>query len=164
MSLAKIISIPGSPGLYKMVAQMRNGGYIVESLTDSRRIPVSNTQRIVMLEDISVYTTEGDIPLNDVFLKMKENDAECLNAVKTADSSEQKAALKKAVPDFDEERVHDSDIKKMFSWYPMVKDMVEKEPEPEKDDDVKTVEEENEIQDAAPLATKKKATRKKKTE
>lgn len=132
MSLSKIISIPGMSGLFKMVAQMRNGGFIVESLGDGRRFPVSSTQRIVMLEDISVYTMEDDMPLKDVFAKMKEQDALCSAIDAKSDAADLKSTLKKVIPEFDEERVHASDIKKMFSWYSLLKDIIGTEPEEEK--------------------------------
>jgi len=124
MSFDKIISIPGSPGLFKMVAQMRNGGFVVEGLIDGKRIPVSAMQRIIMLKDISVYTMDEDIPLEEVFLKMKENDAVASSISTKADSADLKATLKKVLPEFDEERVHVSDIRKMFMWYALLKDNV----------------------------------------
>lgn len=117
MSFEKIISIPGMSGLYKMLAQMRNGGFVVESLADGRRVPVSATQRIIMLNDISVYTTESDIPLREVFLKMKENEKVAAGVEPKADPDKLKDTLKVILPDFDEERVHASDIRKMFVWF-----------------------------------------------
>ena len=128
MSLAKIISIPGMGGLFKMVAQLRNGGYVVESFTDQKRMPVSATQRIIMLQDISVYTTDGEMPLNDVLLKMKDNDELCSGFSSQSESALLRSTLKKILPDFDDDRVHDSDIRKMFSWYVLLKDQIEKEP------------------------------------
>jgi hypothetical protein len=133
MSLAKIISIPGMSGLYKMVAQMRNGGFVVESLQDKKRFPVSSTQRIVMLEDISVYTMEEDMPLKEVFLKMKEQDEVCAKMNAKSDPAELKSTLKKVVPEFDEERVHASDIKKMFAWYGLLREIIGTEPEEEEE-------------------------------
>ena len=128
MSLAKIISIPGMSGLYKMIAQLRNGGFIVESFIDQKRIPVSSTQRIIMLEDISVYTLEEDMPLNSVLLKMKEKHEMVSNVTPQTSPADLRTILKKIVPEFDEERVHDSDIKKMFTWYFLLKDQLEEEP------------------------------------
>ena len=124
MSFEKIISIPGMSGLFKMVAQMRNGGFVVESLLDGRRQPVSSVQRITMLKDFAVFTTDEDIPLYDVFKKMKEQDAIASKVPAKADPSELKASLKKILPDFDDERVHASDIRKMFLWYNLVKEVV----------------------------------------
>ncbi len=124
MSFDKIISIPGMPGLFKMVAQMRNGGFVVEGMSDGKRLPVSAMQRIIMLKDISVYTMEDDMPLEEVFLKMKNNDTVASSISAKADPAELKSTLKKVLPEFDEERVHVSDIRKMFSWYGLLKDSV----------------------------------------
>lgn len=124
MSFEKIISIPGMSGLFKMVAQMRNGGFVVESLLDGRRQPVSSMQRITMLKDIAVFTTDEDMPLYEVFKKMKEQDAIASKVPAKADTAELKASLKKILPDFDDERVHASDIRKMFLWYNLVKEVV----------------------------------------
>ena len=117
MSFEKIISIPGMSGLFKMLAQMRNGGFVVESLTDGKRVPVSSSQRIIMLSDISVYTVEEDIPLREVFLKMKEHEKVAASVDPKTDPEKLKVTLKKILPDFDEERVHASDIRKMFAWF-----------------------------------------------
>jgi len=125
MSFEKIISIPGKSGLYKMLAQMRNGGFVVEALSDSRRVPVSATERIIMLNDISVFTTEEDIPLREVFLKMKENEKVATSVDAKSDPDKLKSTLKQILPDFDDERVHASDIRKMFVWFNLLKDKVE---------------------------------------
>jgi hypothetical protein len=124
MSFEKIISVPGMPGLYKMVAQMRNGGFIVEGLSDSKRMPVSATQRIVMLKDVAIYTYEEDLPLYDAFKKMKENDKLSTSVNAKSEPADLKEVLKKVLPEYDEERVHISDIRKIFSWYNLIKDLV----------------------------------------
>lgn len=124
MSISKIISIPGQPGLFKMIAQMRNGGYVVESLVDKHRIPVLATQRIVMLEDISIYTIEDEMPLKDVFLRMKENDTECAKHSAKSEPADLKSLFKKIVPKYDEERVHISDIRKMINWYGLLREII----------------------------------------
>ena len=152
MSLSKIISIPGMSGLFKMVAQMRNGGFVVESLSDKKRIPVSSTQRIVMLEDISVYTMEDDMPLKDVFKKMKDQDTLCAGISAKADASELKSTLKKVIPEFDEERVHASDIKKMFVWYSLLRDIIGTEEE--EAPDATTPAEETSTEEAKPKKAK----------
>jgi hypothetical protein len=120
MSFEKIISIPGMSGLYKMLAQMRNGGFVVEALNDGRRVPVSATQRIIMLNDISVYTVEEDMPLRQVFLKMKENEKIAASVDSKTDPDKLKSTLKQILPEFDEERVHASDIRKMFVWFSLL--------------------------------------------
>lgn len=126
MSLKGIMSIAGMSGLFKLVAQTKTG-FIVESLSDKKRHPISASQKISMLEDISVFTKGGDMPLKEVFLKMKDHDAEA----STIDPKGSPEALKKffklVLPDFDEDRVYSSDIKKMTSWYPLIKDLVSME-------------------------------------
>lgn len=124
MSFEKIISVPGLSGLFKMVAQMRNGGFILESLLDARRIPVSSTQRIIMLKDIAVYTMEDEMPLYLVFKRMKEQDGFASGVSPKSDPADLLSAMKKILPEFDQERVHASDIRKMFSWYGLVKELI----------------------------------------
>jgi Domain of unknown function (DUF5606) len=175
MSFEKIISIPGMSGLFKMVAQMRNGGFVVESMADGRRLPVSSMQRIIMLKDIAVYTMEDDMPLYHVFKKMKEQDAVASAVTSKAEPADLKATLKKILPEFDEERVHASDIRKMFIWYKLVKDVVGSpeaeaamKAELEGQAEAAAAEQEAAAPVAAPVveeeAPKKKTTRKKKEE
>lgn len=129
MSLKGIISVTGMPGLYKVLTQTKTG-FIVESLTDQKRLPVSATQRVSMLEEISIYTTSGDIPLKEVLLKIKEFSAAHEIADAKADPTQLKEFLGKVVPDFDSDRVYPSDIKKMITWYHLVKDVLDNEEEP----------------------------------
>ncbi|MBL0343025.1 MAG: DUF5606 domain-containing protein [Bacteroidetes bacterium] len=123
MSLKGIISISGMPGLYKVIAQSKSG-FIVESLTDKKRLPVSATQRISMLDDISVFTTTDDIPLRTVLLTMKEHASNNTIADPKAEPGKLKDFFLKIVPEFDAERVYASDIKKMINWFHLVKDFV----------------------------------------
>lgn len=146
---------------------MRNGGFVVEGLADGRRMPVSSMQRIIMLKDIAVYTMEDDMPLYYVFKKMKEQDALASAVTSKAEPADLKATLKKILPEFDEERVHASDIRKMFIWYKLVKDIVgSPEAEQSMKAELEGVEEAPAVE-AAPAAeepVKKKTTRKKKEE
>lgn len=108
-----ILSISGHPGLYKLVSQGKNN-IIVESLVDGKRMPAYATSRISALEDIAIFTNDGDVKLSNVFATIFENQIE-VNPKGT--SNELKATFAKALPDFDQERVYVSDIKKIFSWY-----------------------------------------------
>ena len=135
MSLDKIVSIPGMPGLFKVIAKMRNEGFIIESLSDQKRTAVTAMSKAVSLKDVSIYTVEGNLPLNDVFFKMKENDAEVSAITPKSESADLRSLLKKLVPDFDEDRVHISDIRKMINWFSLLKNIVDfkiEEPEQEK--------------------------------
>jgi hypothetical protein len=130
MSLKGIIAISGMPGLYKVLAQTKSG-FIVESLNDKKRMPVASTQRISMLEDISVYTQTDDLPLKDVMMKFLEFSGTNSLIDPKSDPAALKTFFKSIVPDFDTERVYPSDIKKMIGWFTMVKDFVAVEDEPE---------------------------------
>ncbi len=161
MSLEKIVSIPGMSGLYKVIAQMRNGGYVVESLTDKKRLPIDAMHRVSKLDDISVYTVEGDIPLREVFLKMKEHDADASKVTPKSEGAELRTTFKKIVPNFDEERVHISDIRKMISWYGLLKDIVDFKEEVKEEVNEEEVKKEKEA--AAVAKPKAKTAKAKKT-
>lgn len=119
MDLSGIISISGKAGLYKVIAQGKNS-IIVESLVEKKRFPAYATDRISALEDISIYTYEGDTPLREIFADIyKKQDG------KEAPSHKEDVAtlqeyLQEILPDYDEERVYPSDIKKLFQWYNML--------------------------------------------
>ena len=130
MNLAGIISISGKPGLSKIVSQTRTG-LIVESLIDGKRTPVHGAERVSSLEDISIYTYEEVVLLKDIFQKMF--DASNGKAVLSHKSSaaELSAYLKEVLPNYDEERVYASDIKKLVQWYNLLqsKDLLKQEEE-----------------------------------
>lgn len=123
MGLKGIIAVSGMPGLYKVLAQNKSG-FIVESLADKKRQPVSASQRISMLDDITVYMHEDDITLKDVFLKMQSHAEQSSLPESKADEKVLRKTFGEIVPGFDSERVYTSDIRKMFAWYQLVKDMV----------------------------------------
>src|SRR5437868_4810286 len=105
MDLKDVISISGMSGLYKVVAQSKNG-FIVESLVDDKRMPISATQRISSLVDIAVYTKNEDLPLREVFKKIQETNGGKMDADLKGDQQALKDYFKKVIPDFDEERVY----------------------------------------------------------
>ncbi|MFL5765496.1 MAG: DUF5606 domain-containing protein [Bacteroidia bacterium] len=116
MDLSGIISIAGMSGLYKVIAQTKSG-LIVESLIDKKRVQAFNTNKISALADVSMYSTGDDVPLKDVFQKIydKEKGGPCLDH-KSADA-ELKKYFKAAFPEYDEDRVYVSDIRKVLNWY-----------------------------------------------
>lgn len=132
MSLKGIIAVTGMPGLYKVLTQTKTG-FIVESLIDQKRLPVSATQKVSMLEEISVYTTTGDMPLKEVLLKMKGYSVTNDIADAKADPALLKEFMGKVIPEFDSERVYPSDIKKMILWFHLVKDSIDKEEAPDEE-------------------------------
>ena len=116
--LKTILSIAGKPGLYKLISQGQNM-LIVESLTDKKRLPAYGNEKIISLGDISMYTDDDDVPLREVLLSMKtkENGQAVALDIKKASSEELNAYLAVVLPEFDRDRVHTSDIKKLISWY-----------------------------------------------
>ena len=116
MDLSKIIAISGYPGLFKVVAQASNG-IIVESLQDKKRMPAYSHYKISGLEDISIFTYGEDMPLKEVLRKIRDHEQgkPCIDP--KSDGAALREYLEKILPDYDKERVHNSDIKKLFTWY-----------------------------------------------
>ncbi len=116
MELREILAISGQPGLYKYVAQSARG-IIVESLADGRRFNAPASSMVSSLTEISVYTEGDDIPLAEVFTRIYAHTGG-KQAVSPKETPEKlKAAFAEALPEYDRERVHVSDIKKCFAWY-----------------------------------------------
>lgn len=116
MDLSGIISISGMPGLYKVVAQTKSG-LIVESLIDKKRLPAYSSYKISALEDISIFTTGDDTPLSDVFQKIHDKEKGGAAIDHKANDADLKKYFSGALPEYDEERVYVSDIRKVISWY-----------------------------------------------
>ncbi len=116
MNLSGIIAISGKPGLFKVIAQGKNS-VIVESLTDNKRFPAYASDRISALEDISIYTYEDDKPLKEIYevIYKKENGGLAISHKESA--AKLQAYLLEILPNYDQERVYPSDIKKLFQWY-----------------------------------------------
>ncbi len=117
MELKEIIAISGQPGLYKYVAQSTRG-VIVESLLDGKRSNAASTSRMMSaLTEISIFTEGEDIPLANVFTNIY-NYTQGKEAISHKESPEQlKAYFAEVLPEYDRERVHVSDMKKVFAWY-----------------------------------------------
>ncbi|OGS79522.1 MAG: hypothetical protein A3D31_06035 [Candidatus Fluviicola riflensis] len=116
MNLTGIIAISGKPGLFKVVAQGKNN-IIVESLEEKKRFPAYSSDRISALDDISIYTYEEDKPLREIYKTIfeKENGGAILSHKE--DLSKLSVYLLEVLPNYDQERVYPSDIKKLFQWY-----------------------------------------------
>lgn len=117
MSLDKIMSISGKPGLFKIITQTRNGA-IVESLIDNKRLNVTVHSNVSILSEISIYTLTEEKPLGEVLQLIKEKENGLATSVSHKDS---KDALEEyffgILSDYDEDRVYASDIKKVIQWY-----------------------------------------------
>ena len=114
-----ILSVSGKPGLYKLVSRGK-GNLIVEALDDThKRMQVFATDRVTSLADIAMYTGAEDVPLMTILanLRNKENSNEISFNFKKYKSEELRSYFAEILPDFDRDRVHDSDIRKLFTWY-----------------------------------------------
>lgn len=113
----KIIAITGRPGLYRLVSHGKNM-LIVESLTDGRRFPAYARDKVVSLADVSMYTTDGDEPLANVLEAVKEKTGGAPVDVKALQKEGKlREFFGEVLPNFDSERVYDTDIRKLFTWY-----------------------------------------------
>ncbi len=115
--LKKILSISGRPGLYRLVSYGKNM-LLVEGLTDNHRFPVHSRERVMSLGDISIFTTTEDTPLAQVFentYKKFENKA--VDAKEYATPDKLHEFMDAVLENWDADRVHNSDIKKIISWY-----------------------------------------------
>ena len=115
MQLSGIIAISGRPGLFKVIAQSKNS-VIVESMIDKKRFPAYATERISTLDDISVFTHDEDVKLTEIFAKMLELYPTEAPSHK-ADIKELEAELAKFLPNWDQDRVYPSDVRKLFQWF-----------------------------------------------
>mgnify|MGYP007069967989 CR=1 FL=1 len=114
-----ILAISGKPGLYKLVSRGKNN-LIVETLDGThRRIPAFATDRITSLADIAMFTETDDVPLMDVLESVKQLEQGAVTSidVKKASAKELQDYFTKVLPEWDRDRVHNSDIKKLLSWY-----------------------------------------------
>lgn len=116
MNLTGIIAISGRAGLYKIVAQGKNN-LIVESLDDRKRFPAYASDRISALEDISIYTYDDDVALKSIFDSIFEKENGGLAPSHKDDKKKLESYLLEVLPNYDQERVYISDIKKLFQWY-----------------------------------------------
>ena len=114
--LARILSVSGQHGLFNYIAQARNGA-IVEALSDKRRTCFDMKSRITTLADISIYTSEGEMKLQEVFQKLHEVLGEADAPTSKASADELKALFLKSIPNYDGDRFYVSHMKKVVDWY-----------------------------------------------
>jgi hypothetical protein len=161
MELEKVLAITGKPGLYSLKLQTRSG-FVAESLLDGKKITVGMRNNVSLLSEISMYTHSEEKPLAEVMrnIAKKENHGPALSHKE--DNAKLVAYFKEVLPDYDQDRVYPSDIKKVLNWYNVLqsKGMVSSE-EPKKAKPV-TAEADIAEQSAGEAAPKKAAPKKKK--
>ena len=118
--LSKILAVSGQSGLFLYIAQTRTGA-VVESIADKKRTSVSITSKITSMADISIYTDDEEVKLQQVFENMKEvlGDADAPSA--KSKPEDLKALFEKALPDYDRDRFYVSHMKKVVEWYNALK-------------------------------------------
>lgn len=116
MSIEKILAISGKPGLYELKIQTRTG-FVAESLADGKKVTVGLRSNVSLLSEISVYTYDGEIRLSEVFraIATKEDNGPAMSHKE--DNAKLESYFREVLPEFDEDRVYASDIKKILNWY-----------------------------------------------
>ncbi|MBK0381888.1 DUF5606 domain-containing protein [Pedobacter sp. SD-b] len=165
MNLAGLVAVSGKPGLYKLIGQNKSG-YILESLDDAKSKTIVNisTAKLASLDDITIYGNDEDLRLKDVFEKMKA--AKEVPDAK-ADGKVLRAFFFEVAADHDEQRVYSSDIKKIVSWFHLLKDMPlfsEKEAKAELTEDAEKTSDIKETRKEIKVAKPKAATAKPKNQ
>jgi hypothetical protein len=159
MKLDKILAISGKPGLFELKIQTRSG-FVAESLLDGKKITVGMRSNVSLLSEISMYTYSEEKPLVEIMraIAVKENEGAAISHKE--DNSKLIAYFKEILPDYDEDRVYASDIKKLLNWYNILqaKGMVSKD-EP-KVENAESIKEQVVEEVKAKKATTKKSTKK----
>lgn len=115
--LRKIISITGKPGLFEIISQ-GNRMFIVEDIVTKKRFPALQRDKVVSLGDIAMYTTSEDLALGVILDRLYENmKGEKIEVKELMKNGKLRVKFREVVPDFDDDRVYDNDIKKLFTWY-----------------------------------------------
>lgn len=122
MELKDLASVSGKGGLFKVLKPGKSG-VLLESLDETKtKIVAGATNRLSLLQEISIYTRtkEGSTPLENVLKKIHKEFGDDPGVDANSDSAELKAFMKSVLPEFDEDRVYTSDIKKLIKWYELI--------------------------------------------
>ncbi|TVZ55382.1 hypothetical protein OD91_0629 [Lutibacter sp. Hel_I_33_5] len=121
MEFSKIIAVTGKPGLFEILSQTKSG-VIVKSLKEDKRFPINATQNISLLENIAIYTLEEEVPLGQIFkiISDKEEGKQCISHKESGNKLTSYFA--EILPEYDDERVYTSNIKKVLQWYNILVD------------------------------------------
>ena len=116
MEFEKIIAVSGKPGLFQIISQSKNA-VIAESLLDNKRVAINASSNISLLDNIAIYSYEGDVKLATIFKTMFEKEGGKETISHKSSNQEVLSYFLEVLPDFDEDRVYASDIKKVIQWY-----------------------------------------------
>lgn len=116
MSLDKVLAISGKPGLYQLKNRTRNG-FLATSLLDGKTINVGGHHNVSLLSEIAIYTLKEEVPLREVFKLIFEKESGKETISHKASKDELEEFIFTILPEYDEDRVYVSDIKKIVQWY-----------------------------------------------
>ena len=115
--LKKILSISGKPGLYRLISYGK-GIIIDENVTDNKRMPAYTRDKIIALGDIAIYTDDTEVPLADVLTTIAEKyNSQVLDTKLYKSAAQLQQFFEEVLPNYDHDRVYNTDIKKIISWY-----------------------------------------------
>ncbi|MBS7333778.1 DUF5606 family protein [Faecalibacter bovis] len=116
MDLSRVIAISGKPGLYRLVSQTRNG-FVVEDLDKGKKVSIAANYNVSLLDNVAIYGVAQEYPLAEVFFRIykKENGGASIDH--KSSGTELRAYMEQVLPEYDDSRVYDSDLKKLFQWY-----------------------------------------------
>ncbi|MDR3273200.1 MAG: DUF5606 domain-containing protein [Flavobacteriaceae bacterium] len=116
MDLTKIITVTGKPGLFELVSQTK-GGFVVKDMISLKKQPISSSGQVSLLQNISIFTDEAEVPLISVLMNIaKKHNYSTIDFAKN-DFQNLRKIMEEVQPDYAKDRVYDSDLKKVFSWY-----------------------------------------------
>lgn len=121
MEYSKIIAITGKPGLYKAISQTKTG-FVVESLLDNKRFAIASTNNVSLIENIAIYTYEKEVPLLTIFKTIFEKEEGKKTLSHKENNDKLTSYFSEILPEYDEERVYASNIKKVIHWYNILVD------------------------------------------
>ncbi len=116
MELKEILAISGKPGLYRLISS-NSSRLVVESIGEGKKLPVPATSKVSSLEDIAIFTVEEDVPLAEVFTKLREKTGDQAAPSHKAEPAELRNFINEVLEGIDHDRVYNSDLKKLFQWY-----------------------------------------------
>jgi hypothetical protein len=116
MQLEKIISISGKPGLFKLVSQLKNG-FIVEDIATKKKVSISNSSQVSLLDNIAMFTLDKEVPLFEVLENVAKKEDYKPTISHKSNDEKLRSFMTQVLPDYDKDRVYVSDIKKLAQWY-----------------------------------------------
>ena len=120
LSIKDVVSISGSPGLYRILKSNDNV-IVVESMDErKRRQLIKGNMMVSKLMDVSIYTDDDSEPLVNVLKQIQEKFGSDLPVTKKSSRDKLMGFLEDVLPNYDKERVYPSNVKKLISWYGII--------------------------------------------